>query len=61
MEINERWVKVGKFPINESIQVDGHFQIKVGEDFYYFDCVKVEKKSNQDGTYDEIYILKHSG
>lgn len=61
LTVNERWVKVGKFPISETIPVDGTFHIKVigYEDLYEFVCVKVEQKSNNDGSYDEIYVLKH--
>lgn len=60
LSLNERYIKLGKFPITETIPVDGAFQIRVGEEIYYFQCVKVEKKSNQDGTYDEVYICKHT-
>lgn len=62
MEIDNRYIKLGKFPIAETIPVDGSFQIKVfgSEEVYYFQCVKVEQKSNQDGTCDEIYILKYN-
>jgi len=61
MDLNEKFVKLGKFPVSETIPVDGSFQIKVvGEDeIYHFECVKIEKKSNQDGTYDEVYVLKY--
>lgn len=61
MEVNERFVKIGKFPVAETIPVDGAFQIKVvGDDnIYHFTCVKTEKKTNNDGTFDEVYILKY--
>jgi hypothetical protein len=60
MEVKERYVKLGKFPVKETIPVDGGFSINVaGEETLHFECVKVEHKSNQDGTIDEIYILKH--
>jgi len=60
MNINERWVKVGKFPIDEEIPVDGSFQIKVvGSDtVYHFTCTKVEHKTNNDGTIDTVAVLK---
>jgi hypothetical protein len=61
LSINERYVKPGKFPISETIPVDGSFQLKVVgyDELYEFTCVKVEKKTNNDGTYDEVYILKY--
>ena len=61
MTINEKFVKLGKFPVTETIPVDGTFQIRVvgHEEVYYFECVKVEQKSNQDGSYDEVYVLKY--
>lgn len=60
LHLNERFLKLGKFPILETIPVDGSIQIKLlgYEDAVWFDCVKTEKKSNQDGTYDEIYVMK---
>ena len=62
MEINERFVKLGKFPVSETIPVDGHFQIKVVgyDELYEFTCVKTERKSNNDGTCDEVYVLKYN-
>ena len=60
MTINERWVNVGKVPVPHSMELGGTFPIKFpdADTYYHFECVKIEKRDNMDGTYDEIYILK---
>ncbi len=60
MEVNERFIKIGKVPVTETLELGSSFQLKLGEDFLYFSCVKIEEKDNQDGTKDVIYILKHN-
>lgn len=62
MEINERFVKIGKVSVSFSMELGGTTQIKfAGEElFRHFECVKSEKKDNQDGTFDEIYHLKEN-
>lgn len=62
MQVNERFIKIGKVPVSTSVPLGTSTFITIpGEEFnYQFTCVKVEQKDLQDGTYDEIYILKHS-
>ena len=47
-----------KIPVTYSIPLDGHIQYKWGDEVLQFQCVKIDHKTQQDGTYDEIYILK---
>lgn len=56
MEINERFIKLtGSFPTNKELVMDQILEIKA-----VVDVVKVEDKSNQDGTQDRVYTCKVS-
>lgn len=62
MELNEKFVKIGTLPVSIPMELGGAIQLRIiGEDeLYTLECVKSEKRDLQNGTYDEIYILKHS-
>lgn len=60
MEVNEKFIKIGKLPVSTEIPLGSHIQIQIpGDGFYQLQCVKVEHKDLQDGTEDIIYSLKH--
>lgn len=63
MEINERWVKIGKVPVSHNLNLGSGFQIKFPEmeEYLQFTCVKIEHKDNQDGSEDITYVLKFNG
>ncbi len=60
--INERFLKIGKIPYPHALQIDQSVSLKFmgDENYQTFEVVKIETKSNQDGSVDEVYILKHS-
>ncbi len=62
LSVNTRYIKIGKVEVPFSMELGSVTQIKfAGEDvFRHFEAVKIEKKDNQDGTYDEVYIVKES-
>lgn len=59
MEINETFVKLGRFPYS-TVPIGSFLQVRVVGDtkVYHFECVKEERKNNQDGTMDVVSVLK---
>lgn len=55
MTINERLVRIstGLTPIEQELELGKDVQIVVSGN-----VVKVEKKDNQDGSYDLVYVIK---
>lgn len=62
MEVNERFIKVGKLPFGTELILGSTVIMKdsgIGGQEYLLTCVKIEEKDNQDGTMDVIYVLKY--
>jgi hypothetical protein len=61
MELNETWFKVGLLPTNLKLELGSVIHLKEMKSaiVYELTVVSSKRKDNQDGTYDEIFSLKH--
>ena len=61
MDINERFIKIGKLPFADELNLGDSVQVLVvgHEQSYGLRCVKVEHNDNQDGSENITYVLKY--
>ena len=58
-QVNERFVKLSsQIPYPSEIVMDSDITVRIGSHEFQATCVKVDTKSNQDGTVDKVYIVK---
>lgn len=61
MELNETWFKVGNLPTGLKLELGSIVHLKETQSGIVYELIAVssKRKDNQDGTYDEIFTLKH--
>lgn len=69
-KVNERYIQFAfinsrgnvnlspiKLPFHQSLEVDQEVIVNIGMQNYFFSCVGINTKTNNDGTIDVVYVL----
>ena len=60
--VNERLIKISSpIPTVKKLKLGQDVEMTIAGQEITLNCVKIEQKDNQDGTVDEVYVLKYFG